>query len=276
MTADAIVIGAGHNGLVAAIRLAAAGRRVIVLEQRDRPGGLCAAEEFHPGYRVPGVLHDEGGFPRALAKKLGLRDLRLLDDPSPAFVPAANGGGFVLHRDPARAAAELGVDGPAYSGWREFLGGVQGVVRRLLRQAPPRLRPTGAADFWRLAREGLGVRLLGRKRMAELLRVLPMAAADWLGDTFESSALAEALAVPAVMGTYLGPRSPSSSWNLAALECAGESWIEGGPARLAEALVSVAAERKVEIRTESPVGAIRVRNGRVAGVTLDSGEDLTM
>lgn len=60
MSTDAIVIGAGHNGLAAALRLAKEGRRVLVLERRDRPGGLCAAEEFHPGYVVPGLLHDTG------------------------------------------------------------------------------------------------------------------------------------------------------------------------------------------------------------------------
>ena len=274
MKYDAVVIGAGHNGLVAAIRLARAGRRVLVLEQRDRPGGLCAWEEFHPGYRVPGLLHDQGGFPPALARKLGIAPGLQTVDPAPALVPVANGGSFVLHRDPGQAAAELGGDAEAYSRWRQFLGGIQGVVRRLLQEAPPRLRPRGAGDLWRLAREGLAVRSLGRKRMAELLRVVPMASADWLGDSFRSSALAEALAGTAVTGTSAGPRSPGSSWNLVALECLAGSWIEGGPARLIERLVAAAGDQGVELRTSALVRSIRVAQGRVVGVALESGEEI--
>ena len=70
--ADVLVLGGGHNGLAAAVRLARSGRRVVVVERRDRLGGLAAAEEIHPGYTVPGILHDDGRVPERLTRELGL------------------------------------------------------------------------------------------------------------------------------------------------------------------------------------------------------------
>lgn len=277
MSADVAVVGGGHNGLAAAVRLARAGRRVVVLEGREEIGGLAAARELHPGYRLPGVLHDDGAVrPRTLAA-LGLAGLRLREAP-PVYVAEAGGPGLVLHRAPAAARDEIGRlsprDAEAYGRWRGFLERVEGPLARLLEAPPPPLAPDSVADLWGLARQGLALRLLGRRDFTELLRVVPMCAADWLGEHFESPLLAEALAAPAVAGTFLGPWSAGSAANLLLAETAPGRWLEGGPAALVAALAGAARERGVEVRTGARVRRIRVAQGRTAGVTLDSGEEI--
>src|SRR5258708_38901625 len=106
---DAIVVGAGQNGLAAAARLAGAGRKVVVLERRDAVGGLAGAVELHPGYRVPGILHDEGRVsPRAVAK-LGLERHGLaFRDAPPVLLAEAGGPGILVARDGSQGAAGAG------------------------------------------------------------------------------------------------------------------------------------------------------------------------
>ena len=106
---DVIVIGAGHNGLTTAALLGKRGRKVLVLERREQVGGLATGEEFHPGYRTAGVLHDTNRVRRWVVKELelGRHGLEFRPDPPPVFLPERDGDGIVLDRDPERAAAEL-------------------------------------------------------------------------------------------------------------------------------------------------------------------------
>lgn len=274
-----IVIGAGQNGLIAATRLALAGRSVTVVEARDTPGGLCAEREFHPGYRVPGILHDSSTFRYSVAGALRLDEHGLtFADPPPIFAPDGNGGGILLHRSPEEARSELEnlslPDAEGYRRWRQFLARIQPFVATLASEAPPPLVGSSGADLRALARRGLGLRRLGRADMVELLRIAPMCAADWLHEYFESPLLCELLAAPGVIGTFLGPWSAGSAANLLLHECTVHRELVGGPAGLIRALLSAAATAGVTIRTSCPVERIRLEGGRVAGVTLGDGEEI--
>jgi phytoene dehydrogenase-like protein len=276
---DAIVIGAGQNGLAAAARLAGAGRKVVVLERRDAIGGLAGAVEVHPGYRLPGILHDEGLVsPRAVAK-LGLaRHGLAFRDAPPIFLAEANGRGILVARDAAAAAAEIGArsrrDAEAYGRYRSFLARLRPLLAQVMGAPPPPLSPASAGDYWQIARQGLGVWRHGQRDTLELMRVAPMCVADFLDERFETPLLVEGLAAPAVAGTWAGPWSAGTNANLLLAEAAPGRHLVGGPAALVAALERAARAAGAEIRTAAEVVRLRVEGGRAAGVALASGETL--
>jgi phytoene dehydrogenase-like protein len=292
---DAIVIGAGQNGLAAAARLAAAGRKVTVLERRGAIGGLAGAVEVHPGYRVPGILHDEGRVSARAAARLGLERHGLAwRDAPPVFLAEAGGPGILVDRaaggawgeggngsDGARAAAaaaEIGArsrhDAAAYVRYRAFLDRLRPLLDSVMGAPPPPLSPASAGDLWDLARRGGRLWRHGRRDTLELLRVAPMCVADFLDEQFETPLLVEGLAAPAVIGTWAGPWSAGTNTNLLLAEAAPGRHLAGGPAALVAALERAARAAGAEIRTGAEVLRLRVENGSAAGVTLASGERL--
>ncbi|NIP82443.1 MAG: NAD(P)-binding protein, partial [Gemmatimonadetes bacterium] len=177
---DVIVIGAGHNGLTAAALLARAGRKTLVLERRAVVGGIAAGEEFHPGYRTDGLLHDTAGVRPWVVDELGLEKhgLQHLDTTPPVLVPRRDGEAFLLWRDAGRAGEEIRRLSPAdaerYGEYRAFLDRIAPVLRRLLDNPPPDIFEPGAGDLLRLGRYALSLRRLGKADMMEVLRIAPM------------------------------------------------------------------------------------------------------
>ncbi len=273
----AIVIGAGHNGLVAGLLLARAGRSVTVVEQGDEVGGLCAASEIHPGYTVPGLLHDTTGVRRDVVEALGLGRFGLAFESEPPSVLAAHSEhrGVVLHAEAKRSRDELEAlhagDGDGYIAWRDFLSRIRGFVSDVLKRKPPKLRPDSIAEFWNLGRTGIGLRRLGRSDMLELMRVAPMCAADWLQEYFEDPLPAAALAAPAAIGASLGPWAAGTAASSLLYECARGPEVRGGPAALVDALRKAFEAAGGEIALQSRVARIRVERGAVSGVEFERG-----
>jgi phytoene dehydrogenase-like protein len=274
---DAVVIGGGQNGLAAALRLGLAGRKVVVLERRTELGGLCGAIEFHPGYRAPGILHDEGLVSPRVVAALGLEKHGFAwREAPPTFLAEEGGRGILLDRDPAKAEPELAArsrhDAEAYRRYRAFIAKLRPLVEQVMTSPPPPLTPSGAGDFWDLAKRGLGLWRLGRRDTLELMRVAPMCVADFLNEQFETALLVEGLAAPAVIGTFAGPWSAGTTTNLLLHEAAPGRHVAGGPPALIAALERAARAAGVEIRTAAGVERIRVENGKAVGVVVGGGD----
>jgi phytoene dehydrogenase-like protein len=280
---DVIVIGAGHNGLTTAIILAKAGRRVVVLERRDVAGGMCAGEEFHPGYRTAGLLHDTAQIRPGLVEALRLNEHGLQMGPvAPVLIPEEKGPGVVLSADDEATVKELARLGePDARGWRKyraFIAGARRVIEPLLNEIPPDLTKLGTIDSGSipvLLKSGLALRKLGGDGMAELLRVPPMCVADWVNEYFQHDLVKGALAHAAISGTWAGPWSPGTAANLLLLECTATGSVLGGASAFSAALERAARAAGVEIRTRCEVRSILMQGGAATGVVLTGGQTIT-
>ena len=284
---DAVVVGAGHNGLVAAAYLARAGMRTVVLERRPETGGAVGTSELAPGARVPTLAHTVGRLRPSVWRDLGLKQhgLRLLSPSIRAFAPSPDGTAIALWDDVARTADGLRSRSPHDAdGYAEFDRLVRSLGRflgELAARTPPDIEAPGLGDALLGLSLGRRYRGLGREDGRTILRVLPMAVADFVAEAFETDALQAAIAWRGVQYTAMGPWSGSTAAVLLA-DAAGNDggaagqtvFAEGGPGALSRALESAARAAGAEIRTGAEVFAIRSRDGRTTGVVLAGGDEL--
>ncbi|TNF22865.1 MAG: NAD(P)/FAD-dependent oxidoreductase [Deltaproteobacteria bacterium] len=265
-----IIIGGGPNGLAAAGLLAKAGRDVLLLEARDRLGGLAARDTFHEGYAAPGVLHDTRGLRPHVVEALDLARYGLRFRPAPlnVWAPTAAGGVWITQDGLIGDVDEA--ENVAYAKLRALIERVRPVVARVMDGLP--LSPE--SSLWSLLRTGWALRRLGPETMMELLRVAPMSVADWMRDTFASERVRAALALPALLGQHTGPRSPHTATNLLVQEALAGPGVLGGAAALVGHLAEAAEAQGAVLRRGTRVARIDGDRDGVTGVTLDDGERL--
>ena len=284
---DAVVIGAGHNGLVAAAYLAKGGQRTLVLERRERVGGAADTSELAPGIRVPTLAHTVGRLRPSVVRDLGLarRGLRLIAPEVRVFAPRPDGDALTFWSDVARTAAGLravsAIDAEAYPRFEVAVRSLGRFLDELGRSTPPDIETPRLADVLMSLRLGRSFRGLGSAGSRTLLRVLPMAVADLVAESFETAAVRGALAWRGVRYGAVGPWSGGTAAMLLADGAgndggaAGETvFATGGPGALADALAAAARAAGAEIRTGADVVSIDSRDGRVRGVVLADGEEI--
>jgi phytoene dehydrogenase-like protein len=283
---DVVVIGAGHNGLVAACYLARAGYKPLVLERRDVVGGAVVTEEIHAGYRCPALAHTAGPLTPRVARDLAL-DRHGLETVTPAvrlFAPAPDGRSFRVYDDAKRTASSLAAlsaaDAKAYPEFAESFARIGRMLEPMLAITPPSIDHPSAADAWSFAKLGKSFRGLPKKDAWRLLRWGPMAVADLAAEWFETELVRAAVAARGIYGAFAGPWSAGTSAALLFQAAMGGSAIapattfKGGMGALTRALAEAAKAAGAEIRTGAEVERVTVAGGRAAGVVLAGGEEI--
>jgi phytoene dehydrogenase-like protein len=283
---DTVVVGGGHNGLVCAAYLAAAGQSVAVLERRHVLGGAAVTEEFHPGFRNSTASYSVSLLNPKVVRDLDLagHGLRIVARPLANFLPLTERPGDYLKVGGGLAATQAEVarhsprDAESLPRYHAMLDRVAAVLRDLMLATPPNAGGGLAAllDGWKVAKRFRALDLAGRR---DVLDLFAKSAGDVLDGWFESAPIKAALGFDAVVGNFASPYAPGTAYLLAHLalgEVDGKpgQWGHaiGGMGAITQAMARACAARGVALRVDAPVARVLVKGGRAAGVELESGE----
>ncbi|MGB8276501.1 MAG: NAD(P)/FAD-dependent oxidoreductase [Methylovirgula sp.] len=288
-TYDALIIGAGHNGLVCAFYLAAAGLKTLVLERRDKVGGAAVTEEFHKGFRNSVAAYTVSLLNPKIIRDLDLarHGLKIVPRRIDNFLPLEDGR--YLQIGPGRTREEVAKfsarDAERLEAYGARLEALAELLRSLVLETPPNLVE---GDIFHSLRELLKagqlanrLRRQGLETERDLVEIFTASAGDYLDHWFESSAIKSAFGFDGIVGHYASPYAPGSAYVLLH-HCFGEingqkgRWGHaiGGMGAISEAMAKAARERGAVIRVSTPVKELVVEKRRVIGVVTEQGEIL--
>ena len=283
---DAILIGGGHNGLVAAAYLARAGRKTLVLERRPVVGGAAVTEEVFPGFKFSVFSYVVSLLRPEIIRDLDLprHGLQILPLES-TITPLDSGDYLGSWADPDEARRELRRHSPHDADAMVLFGRLMHhmamAVKPIIGMVPPDPASLSPSDLKGMLKLGGHFRSLGRDRFHALHKLMTMSSADYLDEWFEFGPLKATKSASGIIGTFLGPRSPGSAYVLlhhymGEIDGAFRAWgfQKGGTGGISNAIAGAARASGAEIRTDAAVERVLVRNGRAVGVALASGEEI--
>lgn len=283
---DAIIVGGGHNGLTTAAYLAKAGWQVLVLEQRHLLGGAAVTEEVYPGFKFSVFSYVVSLLRPEIIRELNLSKHGLHIIPlDSAFTPMEDGDHIAFWADPATTRQEIkrhsARDADVYPEFGQVMYDMAYAVKPIQGMVPPDpVSPglDGAKTLLELARHVQG---MDPKRFYQLSKLMTMSASDYLDEWFETDVLKSVMAINGIIGTMLGPKSPGTAYVLlhhymGELDGAFTSWgfQKGGTGAVSEAIAGAARSFGAEIRCNSPVAEVIVKNGQAVGVALANGDEI--
>jgi len=283
---DAIVVGGGHNGLVAAAYLVRAGRKTLVLERRPVLGGAAVTEEVYPGFKFSVFSYVVSLLRPEIIRDLDLprHGLQILPLES-TLTPLDNGDYLASWADPDESRRELcrhsTRDADAAAVFGRLMHHMAMAVKPILGMVPPDPASLAPRDLAGLLKLGGHFRSLGPERFHALHKLMTMSSADYLDEWFEFDPLKATKSASGIIGTFLGPRSPGSAYVLlhhymGEIDGAFRAWgfQKGGTGAISESIASAARAHGAELRTNAGVERVLTRNGRATGVALSTGEEI--
>ncbi len=286
MTYDAVIVGAGHNGLVCAFYLARAGLKVRIVERREIVGGAAVTEEFHPGFRNSVASYTVSLLNPKVIADMQLADygLKIVERPIANFLPQENGGylkaGGGLERTQAEFRKFSAKDADALPAYYETLEAVADVLRDLALQSPPNLGD-GLQTLISAAQQGRRLGKMSISQQRDVLDLFVKSARTFLDSWFEHDAIKAAFGFDAVVGNYASPDTPGSAYVLLHHvfgEVNGKkgAWGHaiGGMGTITQAMRQACEKLGVEISLETPVQQILVSAGKAVGVKLETGAEI--
>jgi phytoene dehydrogenase-like protein len=284
---DVVIVGGGHNGLVCAAYLAAAGLKVTVLERRAVVGGAAVTEEFHPGFRNSVAAYTVSLLNPKVIRDLDLvrHGLRIVERGLANFLPLDDTrylkiGAGKTEREVAKFSAR---DAARLAAYGERLDVIADVLRDLVLETPPNVTAgswlEAMPELLRSARLGKRLTKLNMPMRRELLGLFVKSAGDYLDTWFESAPIKAAYGFDGIVGNYASPYAAGSAYVLLHHvfgEVNGKKGVWGhaigGMGAISQAMAKAAAERGVDIRVASPVREVLVESGRAVGVVTEKGE----
>ena len=284
---SAIIVGGGHNGLVAAAYLARAGLRPLVLEARSNTGGAATTETpWGPDFKVTALSYVMSLMPPTV-----IRDLKLVENGyrvvpmGPSFAPFDDGRALLLTEDESVDHAELAAfspaDAEAMPRFNAWLRGVGDVLAPLLLRTPPKVGSRRPGDLLDQVRLAWGMRGLDVRRTADAVRLFTMSISDLLNEWFTSPEVKGLMAVNGIIGTWAGPDAPGTAYvmmhhtigDIGDGKMGGWGYPIGGMGAVSAAIRRSAESFGATVLTDAPVERILVRNGRVVGAATSDGRE---